>query len=70
MMGVLHANDARDFAGRRDHGQAGQWDAAGALPRVQPHPAEQVGSLSLGDVQAGWRGLALLALLVCGGAGL
>lgn len=68
MMGDFHANDARDFAGRRDHGQAGQWHAADNLPGVQPHAAQQNGSLPIGDIQAGWDRLALLALCIFGGA--
>ena len=62
MMGDFHADNIRDFAGRRDQRSAGERDAANDLPRVQSHQGEQDGSLPVGDVQAGWGGGALLAL--------
>ena len=66
-MGGHFENIVRDFAAGGDIRPAAQRHAAHNLPRVQPITAEQDGSLPKRYVQAGWRGLALLALLSFGG---
>lgn len=50
-----------------DRGQAHVRDGSGAMPRVQPTQAEQVGPVSERDVYAGRGGVEMLALPVSGG---
>lgn len=63
-MGSSHGNDTRNFAGCRNNRSAGQRHAAGNLPRVQSHAAEQIGQVFVRDIQTGRCSLALLALFI------
>lgn len=59
-----YENNLRDFGQGGDIRQAAIWNPTNNLPGVQPHTAEQNGSVLVGHLQAGWGGLALLALLI------
>ena len=59
---VKRAKHRGDFTRGGDNRQAGERDAAGDMPGVQPRQAQQDGPVPERDVQAGRGGLALLAL--------
>lgn len=63
-----NADSKRNSAGRRDNRSAGKRNATDDVSRVQRNTAEQDGQMPIGDVQAGRRGLELLALPMDGGA--
>lgn len=66
-MEVKFANSVRNLAGGRNFRSAGNRHTAGDLPRMQPHQAKQNRPVLERHVQIGRSGLALLALLICGG---
>ena len=64
---VMNAIRLGHFEGAQHQRAAGNGDAAGNLPRVQPDPKEQGRPMPVGDVHGGGRGLALPPLRAQGG---
>lgn len=64
---VQHEISKRNSEGRRDHGQAATRQPAGNLPGVQSHAAQEIRSMLVGLILAGWGGMELLALRLLGG---
>lgn len=67
MIGGCDGNRVGNPAAARDHREAAVWHGARHLPGMQPRQEEQDRPMPERDVQAGWRGLALLALQLGGG---
>lgn len=65
-MGVIHGDSMGNLAAARDHREAADRHGSNNLPELQRIQAEQDRPLPERDFQAGWRGLALLALPVAG----
>lgn len=61
---VQHEISKRNTQGGRDSRTADARQSADNLPGVQPHATEEIRSLPIGIILAGWGGLELLALLV------
>lgn len=57
----------RNLEGQRNQRPQAKRDGQGHMPGMQPAPEEKAGRMPIGDVLAGWGGLALLALLQLGG---
>lgn len=62
MMGNCHEDKRGNSASGGNFGQAGKRHGSGGLPPVQRGAAKQDGLVPVGDVHAGRRCLALLAL--------
>jgi hypothetical protein len=65
---VINANGIRNLEGGRNNGQAASRQPADNVSRVQPASAQEVRSMFIGLILAGWGGLELLALQLVGGA--
>ena len=65
---IRHADSNRNSQSAPDHGEAHARDDAHDMPGVQPRQAQQERSVFERVISAGWGGLALLALLMEGGA--
>lgn len=64
---VQHEISKRNSEGRRDNGQAAIRQPAGNLPGVQSHAAQEVRSMLIGLILAGWGGVVLPSLWAFGG---
>lgn len=65
---VINANGIRNSEGGRHSGQTATRKPADNLSRVQSTSAQEIRSMLIGFVLAGWGGLELLALRLVGGA--
>lgn len=64
---VINANGIRNSEGGRNNGQAATRQSTDNVSAVQPAQAQEVRSMLIGFILAGWGGLELLALRVVGG---
>ena len=65
---VINANGIGHSARGRDNGQAAARQPADNVSRVQPAPTQEIRSMLVGLILAGWGGVELLALRLVGGA--
>lgn len=64
---VINANGIRNSEGGRDNGQAATRQSAGNVSAMQSTSAQEIRSVLVGFIFAGWGCLELLALRVVGG---